>query len=406
MKKIKKEKKKTGLTKYLLSHFLLTLILVGISQTVINLVLRSFVIPAIETYLGIEGILTGKGLGELIKILVGCIMIIIIQTSAGSGFVLEMISGSKVIGALLGDELHKVISVWFSKNGDPKIAISAFVMILLFVTLVAVWVLPYVVGAVIYSKRISKRVKELEQERIEQNKEYERARNLLLSDITHDIKTPITTVAGFSKALTDKAVPEEQQGEYLEAIYNKSMRVSDLVSLLFEYVKLDSTGYVLNRSVTDMSELLREVVAELYTEFEEKNLQLDPIIPEQSMYANVDRMQIERALNNILSNTLKYNPCETKVEISLEKHSDELILQVSDNGTQIDREDAIHIFEPFYRADKVRKSGSGNGLGLSITKKIVEMHGGKIILIRYLDPSKHDGKIKTFEIRLPAVIKK
>lgn len=393
------------MTKYLLEHFLLTLILVGISQMLINLAMRTLAVPVIENILGIEGLLTGKGIGELIRILVGCILIIIFRTSYGSGFVIERLSRNSLMSSIFGEELLKKISEIYAADDSLSLTVSAFAVVILFIALIVIWVMPYIVGALVYSKKVSKRVRELERERIERDKEYERQRNLMLSDITHDIKTPITTVAGFSKALTDGAVPEEQRGEYLESIYNKSMRISELVSLLFEYVKLDSTGYVLNRSVVDMSEFVREIVAGLYTEFEEKKLQLIPNIPDDAILSNIDRMQMERAISNILSNTLKYNPAGTDVEISLQNQPGEAVLQISDNGTRIDREDAIHIFEPFYRADKVRKSGSGNGLGLSITKKIVDMHGGKIILIQYLDEAKHGGKVKTFEIRLPIAAK-
>lgn len=401
MKKDKDEKNE--LNRYLIGRFLLTLILVGLSQLIMNLVMRTFVVPFIEDVMGIEGILTGKGIGEIIKILVSCITVIGIRMIAGSGYVVDGVPVLRILRGIFDEDVFDAVITSSAGRSGWTMVLYALSVIVLFLALLVVWVLPYIVGAICYSKNVTKKVKEIEQRRIEREKEYEMQRNLLLSDITHDIKTPITTVAGFSKALTDGAVPENQKTEYLETIYNKSMRISDLVSLLFEYVKLDSTGYSLSRSPLDISELLRECVGDVYSEYEEKSFQVDIDIPEDVIKVNADRVQICRAINNILSNAVKYNPKGTAVGISLKIDKSEAVICISDNGVRIEREDAVHIFEPFYRGDKSRKTDSGNGLGLSITKKIVEMHGGRITLYQYNNSEKH-GRVKSFEIRLPIYI--
>lgn len=179
------------------------------------------------------------------------------------------------------------------------------------------------------------------------------------------------------------------------------MKVSELIALLFEYIKLDSTGYTLNRTDFDFAELVRECVAGVYAEFEDKNMPVELNVDEGKIEVSGDKMQLERAINNILSNTIKHNPDNTPVFISLKEENGEAVLEISDKGVRIDKEDAIHLFEPFYLADKSRKSGSGNGLGLSISKKVIEMHGGKIYLIQYLDVEKH-GMVKTFKLCIKA----
>lgn len=283
---------------------------------------------------------------------------------------------------------------------NTSIRVYSFLVVLMLLVILILWVMPFVVGAIAYSRRVSYKINELEKERIAREKEYEKQRNLLLSDITHDIKTPITTIAGFSRALADGAVPPQQQQEYQEAVYNKSMKVSELVSLLFEYIKLDSNGYVLNRAQVDFAELVRGCVAGVYTEMEEKKLEVEIDITDDVLNVNADRMQLERAINNLMTNTVKYCEAGTTVQIEAFCDKSDAVFRVSDNGIRIEKEDAVHLFEPFVRADKARQSGSGSGLGLSIAKKIVDMHGGRIMLIQYQNPDKYK-MVKTFEIRLP-----
>lgn len=394
----KRNDEKKNLYKYLFSRFLLTLILVGISQMVINLVLRFFLVNYVESFLGVDGILTGKGISEVIGILISSVVIVLIRMIFGSGLIAEGIENSNLLRQIFGDDFFDGITLINGQSANSS-SLRPLIIVLLFLALMLLWILPYVVGAICYSKNVSKKTAEIEAARVAREKEYERSRNLLLSDITHDIKTPLTTVAGFSKALCDGEVAENQQKEYLDSIYNKSMKISELVSLLFEYIKLDSAGYVLNKCEVDIAEFLRECIAGMYAEFEDADFNLNIDIPDEKIPVLIDRMQMERVISNLLTNTLKYNPSGTNVDVRLRRENQEVVIDISDNGVRIEREDAIHLFEPFYRTDKSRKSGRGNGLGLSIAKKIVEMHDGKIYLIQYRNSQKH-GKVKTFEIRL------
>ena len=394
----KRNDEKKNLYKYLFSRFLLTLILVGISQMVINLVLRFFLVNYVESFLGVDGILTGKGISEVIGILISSVVIVLIRMIFGSGLIAEGIENSNLLRQIFGDDFFNGIMLINGQSANSS-SLRPLIIVLLFLALMLLWILPYVVGAICYSKNVSKKTAEIEAARVAREKEYERSRNLLLSDITHDIKTPLTTVAGFSKALCDGEVAENQQKEYLDSIYNKSMKISELVSLLFEYIKLDSAGYVLNKCEVDIAEFLRECIAGMYAEFEDADFNLNIDIPDEKIPVLIDKMQMERVISNLLTNTLKYNPSGTNVDVRLRRENQEVVIDISDNGVRIEREDAIHLFEPFYRTDKSRKSGRGNGLGLSIAKKIVEMHDGKIYLIQYRNSQKH-GKVKTFEIRL------
>ena len=186
---------------------------------------------------------------------------------------------------------------------------------------------------------------------------------------------------------------EEKRQEYLQAIYAKSMRMSELVTMLFEYIKMDSEGFALHKEKTDVCELLREVIAMMYTDFEEKGMELEIEIPDKLDSIELDKSQMTRVITNILNNALKYNDAGTKVSVTLDE---EYRICIADTGRNIEPELAEHIFEPFSRGDKARSTRGGSGLGLSIARKIVEMHGGKI----WLRTSPKNGYTKAFIIEL------
>lgn len=388
-----------ALRRFLLGRFFVTLVLVGIAQLLVNIGMRTLVMPHVESFMGIDGILDNGSLTEVLGVFTSCLITLLLRKSIG-GDIIERLTRSKWAPRVFGSTMMDKIRAIDEGISNTSIRVYSFLVVLMLLVILILWVMPFVVGAIAYSRRVSHKINELEKERIAREKEYEKQRNLLLSDITHDIKTPITTIAGFSRALADGAVPLQQQQEYQEAVYNKSMKVSELVSLLFEYIKLDSNGYVLNRAQVDFAELVRGCVAGVYTEMEEKKLEVEIDITDDVLNVNADRMQLERAINNLMTNTVKYCEAGTTVQIEAFCDKSDAVFRVSDNGIRIEKEDAVHLFEPFVRADKARQSGSGSGLGLSIAKKIVDMHGGRIMLIQYQNPDKYK-MVKTFEIRLP-----
>ena len=269
-----------------------------------------------------------------------------------------------------------------------QIAFLLVVFVLLFVS-----ILPYLVGAFVYYRMVTRKLNELMEQEKEQQRAFDRKRNLLLSDIAHDIKTPITTICGYSRALSDGVVDREREQEYLDAIYAKSMRMSELITLLFEYVKLDSEGYVLHREKLDFAELIRENAAMVYPDYEEKKISVEIDVPEEAVFCEADRLQMGRAVMNLLTNAARYGKPGGKVLIRLRERT----LVVADDGLVIEPEFAEHIFEPFTRADKARTTHGGSGLGLSISAKVVEMHGGKL----ELDCAFGKGYTKAFVLRLP-----
>ncbi|MGL4774200.1 MAG: sensor histidine kinase, partial [Clostridium sp.] len=127
-------------------------------------------------------------------------------------------------------------------------------------------------------------------------------------------------------------------------------------------------------------ELLREIVAGFYREIEEGEFDFEVDIPEDEVLLSFDRVEMGRAISNILGNAIKYNPSNTRLFISLEKSEAFVVIKICDDGVGINEELKANIFEPFTRGDSSRRSVGGTGLGLSISKKIIEMHGGDLTL--------------------------
>ncbi|WP_052356576.1 sensor histidine kinase [[Clostridium] dakarense] len=215
----------------------------------------------------------------------------------------------------------------------------------------------------------------------EEKKIIEDSKKRIIRDISHDIKTPITSILGYSKAIVSGRVTDEEEKKiYLNYIYNKTNRINYLVDELFIFSKLDSPEYKLNLQKYDLSEFLRELVALYYIDIEEKDFILDIEIPEEEIYSMIDIKELERAIANIITNSLKYNKKGTTLRVSLYKKDSYAKISIEDDGIGISDSVSKTVFEEFVRADKSRKTDGGSGLGLAITRKIVKLHGGDVRL--------------------------
>lgn len=209
----------------------------------------------------------------------------------------------------------------------------------------------------------------------------EKSKRDMIRDIAHDIKTPITSIMGYSKALNDGTVKDfDEKRIYLDYIYNKTSRLNYLVNELFIFTKLDSIDYKLNIKQKDICEFLRGIVALYYGEIEEAEFNLEIDIQEEPIYYKFDPKELERAIGNLIINSLKYNEKDTTLFIELRSNEEEIEIIIRDNGAGIKKEIRDKVFEEFVRGDMSRESSGGSGLGLAITKKIIELHKGKIIL--------------------------
>ena len=221
-------------------------------------------------------------------------------------------------------------------------------------------------------------------------------RQKLIADISHDLKTPITVIAGYANAICDGKVPPEEVERYLRAIQNKAAALTELVNAFHEYSKVEHPKFVLHMERTDLGEFSREYLAGKYDEIDLAGFSLEISIPEQPVYCRLDQLQFRRVLDNLISNAIRHNRLGTILFFDLSTEGGWAVLAVADNGDGIPPERRKRIFEPFVVGSEAR-SGSGSGLGLSITRRIVEKHGGTIIL----SPAPRPGRSTEFLLRLP-----
>lgn len=371
---------------FLVQRFLLILFCIYWSVEVINFLYRVAITPAVLAFLESQQIeITGNSnmVAWLLQMLFYCL------TGFLPSGVREWVQGR--IEQAMGSTMRiQVTSPLYSGIWGVMLRIMMIGGIL---ALLLIRILPYLVGSFCYARIVTRQFNELLAQEEAQKLARDQRRNLMLSDIAHDIKTPITTICGYSKALSEGIVEEENRQSYLDAIYAKAMRMDELVTLLFEYVKLESEGFTLHREPGDLAELTREMAAFLYADFEDRNMELVLELPEERVPFEMDRLQLGRAITNLLTNAIRYGKEGGRVLVRLQDYE----LTVADDGEPIDPALAAHIFEPFTRGDRARSSKGGSGLGLGISKRIVEMHGGRLLLNR----SFGEGYTKAFQIRLP-----
>lgn len=216
----------------------------------------------------------------------------------------------------------------------------------------------------------------------EENKRLEESKNKMLLDLSHDIRTPITSIKGFSQALYEGMIDDESKKmRYYKTIYTKSERVAELVDDLFEFVRMDKIQYTIKLENVDICEYIRQIVLSYYDEIQNKGFELVINIPDEPIMLKVDIKLFKRVIVNLIENSLKYNTEGTKLRIEVRDASKFVVIEIADNGIGIEESIRDKIFDVFVRADKSRKSTGGSGLGLSIAKRIVESHGGEISLL-------------------------
>ncbi len=265
-------------------------------------------------------------------------------------------------------------------------------MLLIFLQL-----LPYLIAGLYFTRYVMVEGRRIREEDERRRQELDREKNLMLSDIAHDIRNPITTISGYAQALDEGMVKDPaMQLKYLNTIRKKADRVENLISLLFDYAKLNSGGFALKKENLDICEFLRQNAALLYPDVEEAQMELIPEIPNEVMLRSFDRVQFSRVITNLLTNALRYNPKGTKILLRFESDSrfwGEDCLIIADTGEAIDKQMEQRLFEPFSRGDSSRPTDGGSGLGLSIVKRIVDLHGGRIVYRTDIE-----GYTKGFEI--------
>ncbi|MDR1116998.1 MAG: HAMP domain-containing histidine kinase [Oscillospiraceae bacterium] len=222
----------------------------------------------------------------------------------------------------------------------------------------------------------------------------ETMRQDFISNVSHEIQSPLTSIGGFAKLLKNDSLSPEQRKHYADIIETESNRLSSLSENLLKLSNLDNNKIPLNKADLKLDKQIESIVLTLEPQWSAKNINLEADI--QKCAINGDRDLLSQVWINLLNNAIKFTPENGEITISLAEENGDVIVKIIDTGLGIAPEDKAHIFERFYKADKSRdRSFGGNGLGLSIVKKIVELHGGSITV------ESEKGKGTTFSVILP-----
>jgi len=211
----------------------------------------------------------------------------------------------------------------------------------------------------------------------EQLAQNEALRQRLIGDVTHELRTPLSTIKGSMEGLMDGVLPET--AETYQKIYHEADRLARLVDDLQQLSRVEAEAYALDRGPVPVDELVYKVEGRLRQQYEDKGVSLEVDIPAGLPDVHVDADRIEQVLMNVVGNALQYTPGGGEVEIKAYREGQFIHVAVRDNGIGVPLEHQPHIFTRFYRVDKSRSRASGgSGVGLTIARYLVEVHGGEI----------------------------
>lgn len=227
-------------------------------------------------------------------------------------------------------------------------------------------------------EEMRQRLKDNTEEKIQSETE----NKTLISNIAHDLKTPITAVKGYAEGLIDGvADTPEKRDKYIKTIYNKANEMDTLINELTLYAKIDTNRIPYNFAKMNVADYFNDCIEEIGLDLEAKNIGLAYFnYADENVQIIADPEQLRRVIHNIVGNSIKYlDKQKGQVNIRIKDVGDFIQVEIEDNGRGISAVDLPYIFDRFYRADASRNSATGgSGIGLSIVKKIIEDHGGKI----------------------------
>ena len=253
-----------------------------------------------------------------------------------------------------------------------------------------------IVGAPIFNERNMLRGAVLVIYDITEFKKVETMRKDFVANVSHELKTPITSIKGFAETLLDGAAEEpEIRTQFLKIIYEESKRIEHLIEDLLVLSKLEKDESEINVEHIEVDYMLDDILPVIEQQAQKKSIKIDVDI-EPNITLEADEEKMKQILFNLLMNAISYTPEKGSVSVKINEEEDDVCFTVQDTGIGISEQDLPRIFERFYRVDKDRsRETGGTGLGLAIVKHIVEVHEGKIEVDSEL------GKGTTFKVYIP-----
>lgn len=212
---------------------------------------------------------------------------------------------------------------------------------------------------------------------------YEReqlAKKQLISNLSHDVRTPLVSVIGYLEAIVQNRISESQKNDYINTAYEKANVLKERVNQLFEFVQSDANEIELSVEKVDACEITRQVLIDFLPVIESEHMELDSSIPEDEIFISVDRDSFVRILQNIIKNTLTHGSEGKYLGVFVKRESGNVCIDIADRGQGIDKEHQPFVFERLYKADSARSRGGG--IGLAIAKELSDKMNGNIEILR------------------------
>ncbi|HQG46058.1 MAG TPA: HAMP domain-containing sensor histidine kinase, partial [bacterium] len=232
---------------------------------------------------------------------------------------------------------------------------------------------------------------------ITQQKEIDKMKTELVSMVAHELRSPLTSISGFSELLLDPELSREQQEEYAGIILKESNRLGELINKFLDISRIESGRIQPKKSPIDLAETVQMVVGNNSYLAAKKNIEVEVHPPDEPAEILADSGMMEQVFLNLLSNAIKYSPENTRITLLLRQNEKEVITEVHDQGYGIPRNALGKIFDKFFRVTEHEavRANTGTGLGLALVKQIVELHGGRITVESEI------GKGSVFTVYLP-----
>ena len=219
----------------------------------------------------------------------------------------------------------------------------------------------------------------------------EMLRSDFVNNFSHEFKTPLVSIKGFARLLQKGSLPEEKKKEYIDIISAESSRLADMATKVLDLTKLENQNILTDVSEYNVSEQLRESILLLERKWLEKELEISADFEEYQIHGNQE--MLKQVWINLIDNAIKFSPSGGAIGVSVTRNADCIMVMVSNGGAPIKEEEKERIFQKFYQGDTSHTS-QGNGIGLAIVRRIVELHDGEV----WVDSTEEQ---TTFTVKLP-----
>lgn len=209
--------------------------------------------------------------------------------------------------------------------------------------------------------------------------ELETSRRSFVANVSHELRSPLTSMRGYVQGMLDGTIPPAEHGRYMAVVMDETQRLTTLVNDLLNLSRMENGKFPMDKKPYDICEQLRRILISFEKRIDDKGIEVEFDVPDQPLTVMADADRISQVVMNLIDNAVKFMPdTGGMLKLSVAREGGKAHVRVADNGAGIAPEDLPHVFDRFYKADKAHTSGMGTGLGLAIVKSILDQHGARI----------------------------